>query len=153
MKKKADTLSPTPERLARDEWVQVLTERAGVTTVQTVTQEPIDRYYQRGQLDHSPADNATLYEAGKQLRQAWHRSGLGASVTGGWEQGVQSTTDPDMRMVGALDASHAYRRMIGMISDPAPVIYCVCWGEPIGAGRGMDRLRCGLAELARGLGI
>lgn len=151
-----DTPAPTPERLARDEFVTVPTDRAGVTAHQAVTQDALDRYWRRGELSPGrPAENARRYEAGRRLREAWERSGMAQLAAGGLLPSVDGAGDPEARIVGAMDKAAEFRRLIaevGMTCSGA-VVDCCCHGLAVGKGATMERLRIGLARLADALRI
>ena len=151
-------LGPTLERMRRDEFREVpspVKARAGETVMQAVTQDTLDRYYARGELAPGDrAENARRYEAGRQLREAWSKSGLEARLTGSYTPAVSGGADADTRMVEAVAGSRAYSRMIGLVGAHwSPVFVCCCLGEPVGKGVTMTRLRQGLAKLADALRI
>lgn len=151
-----ETLAPTPERMRKDEAIVIPTERAGVTTLQFVTQDVLDRYWRRHLLDpKSTAENARRYEAGRRLRTAWLESGLERQVTGGYVASVDGYRDPDIVMVKGIDAAREYRRLIRMVGqeDSAYVVLVCCWDKPVGKGVTMDRFRRGLSRLAEALGV
>lgn len=136
-----------------DETLTEATEDAGGHRTVVLTQEPLDRYYRRGQLAAGVAQNQRLYDAGARLRGDFHRAGLnqavvaryGDLVSGGSVQGFAAVRE---------DSYRRWRdgvRAVGPVAADEVITVC-CRGEPVGKGARMEILRRGLAVLARHYG-
>jgi hypothetical protein len=150
-----EAITPTPERLAKDEWIEVPTERAGVRTVQVVAPHVLDRYRKRGDLaPGDPVENQRRYDAGAMIRDAFEKSGLSPMVVGGYEPAVDGYRDPAGRLDAAVDAGRRWRRLMAYAGpDCFWTVYTVCCiGESCGRGVSMERLRRGLARVADEVG-
>jgi len=132
-----------------DETLTEATEDAGGRRTVVLTQDPLDRYFRRGQLADRPAENRRLYDAGARLRGDFHRAGLnhvvvaryGDLVSGGSVQGFAAVREDSYRRW--RDAVRA----VGPVAADEVITVC-CRGEPVGKGARMQILRRGLAVLA-----
>lgn len=132
-----------------DETLTEATEEAGGRRVVVLTQDPLDRYYRRGQLAAEAAENLRLYDAGTRLRGDFHRAGLnqvvvaryGDLISGGSVQGFAALREDSYRRWRA-----AIRAVGPVAADEVVTVCCRC--EPVGKGVRMEILRRGLAVLA-----
>lgn len=132
-----------------DETLVEATEDAGRSRVVILTQDALDRYYQRRQLDRDEDENKRLYDAGVRLRQDFHRAGLTANVisrysdlvSGGAVQGFLSVREENYRRW--RDAIQA----IGPIASNEVIEVC-CIGGAVGKGGPLEIFRRGMKVLA-----
>ena len=132
-----------------DETLEEATETAGGRRTVVLTQEPLDRYYRRGQLAPDAAANQRLHDAGARLRGDFHRAGLTPHlvarysdlVSGGTVQGFMARrADCYRRWRAAIEA-------VGPIAADEVITVC-CHGIAVGKGTRMEILRRGLDVLA-----
>lgn len=148
-----------PDRVPRERWqhgdetLSEATEAAGRRRTVVLTQDPLDRYYRRGQLSPVVAENRRLYDAGARLREDFHRAGLTADVVARYADMVARGSVQGF-FARREDSYRAWRAAVGAVGLVAAdeVITVCCQGLPVGKGARMEILRRGLAVLARHYG-
>ena len=154
MKRQPIDTGPKERWQHSDETLVEAAEDAGQTRVVVLTQDALDRYYRRSQLDpRNKERNVRLYDAGCQLRMDWTKAGLNARVISRYSDMVGNGSIQGF----VATCEDAYKRMRRAIKAVGPVasdevIECCCMGQPVGEGVRMEILRRGLDQLAKHYG-
>lgn len=136
-----------------DETLVEATEKAGQSRIVVLTQDALDRYYKRSQLDRDKERNRRLYDAGCQLRMDWSKAGMNPQTIGRYMDMVSGGSIQGFSVM----REGAYRRWRDAVQAVGPiasneVITVTCLGEPVGKGAAMEILRRGLGVLAKHYG-
>lgn len=121
-------------------------------------QTPLDRYFQRGQLDGIVETNAILYDAGSRISRDWYESGLQQHTSSNFEPRIAGTAGDRVDDI-RIDALKRYKNaMDALPSSMRSVIRDVCcmgetaqmWALSNGQSKdaGITVLRLALYELA-----
>lgn len=147
-----DVIAPTAERLAREEWLTIPTERAGVTTVRAKDPDALDRYHSRGELGKGD-ENRRRYDAGCKLRDCFHAANLEPTVIGAYRDMIAGGgMCPTEHRLGAYRAWQNAIRAVGKIASNEVIDVC-CLGLPLKDRIKMEILRRGLGVLADHYGM
>jgi hypothetical protein len=143
-----EALSPTAERLAKDDWLTIKTEQAGVTTVQVKTPHALEMYWQRGQLGEQ-----RRYDAGCRLRDAWEHANLEPSIICRYNAKLAGDGGSALdHKRGAYEAWKRAMRAVGPIASNEVTDVC-CFGLTLQSRERLEILRRGLDVLADHYGL
>lgn len=123
-------------------------QRTTQTRVVKLTQDALDRYWKRGQLDKDADENQRLYDAGARLRGDFYKAGLTPNVAAPYSDLVSGGSVSGFSNI-QVEAYTRYRKAIqavgiGLAHELTTVC---CLGEPVGVD-GLVLLRRGLSVLA-----
>jgi hypothetical protein len=147
-----DIATPTPERLAKDDWLTIKTEQAGVTTVQVKTPHALEMYHSRNQLGQGDAGRLR-YDAGCQIRDSYELAGLHQKVIGAYSEMVsRGSVQIQHVRLGAYEAWIRAMRAVGPVATDEVYDVC-CLGETLKGRERLEILRRGLDVLAAHYGL